>query len=120
MTEINSECWKLFHDVNNINLTLIKKYFDNKKIDWKDGCNELARIVLHEHLFISRQFRLVDIFFINNNEVDNIDHCFILISLCRSLIENLAKVSYFFHDDDISLDKKLKFGINTLIKGING
>lgn len=95
--------------VNNLNIQYILPLLDSYKC--KD---ELEGFLIHEHVAISRQLRVISILLENANklQLDISDCCLILASQVRSIIENIAVVNFLLHDEKFTREQKLQEVVN--------
>lgn len=99
------EVWEFAQQINKLNCERILPFLS------KHVCNnEIEGFLIHEHSSMSRQFHIISNLLKNASSLqfDIIDCCIIVASQLRSIIENIAVVNFFIHDDNVAKDEKIK------------
>ncbi len=91
---------------------LVNKLNIDKLIPLFEQCvpkNQLDGFLLCEHVMMSRQFRVVTILLqqLSMLNFDGVDLCLSIVSLTRSIIENMAIINFLIHDTTCTEDLKV-------------
>ncbi len=99
------EIWEYAQHVNKLNCERILPFLSKHKC--KD---EIEGFLIHEHSSMSRQFHIISNLLekASSLQFDIIDCCIIVASQLRSIIENIAVVNFFIHDDTVAKEEKIK------------
>ncbi len=89
-------------EINKFNIKSILPVIGQKKL--KDS---FEGFILVEHMFITRQFRLIEMLLKSKMSFDHVDGCLIVASVTRTIIENAAVVNYLIHDTSSTKEDKI-------------